>query len=93
MYTPEELEQNQQAQQEAAQAEQEAMMPAVDPLEAEMALQQQKIDGDLAKEEMKFGNEKELLEMEQVKASEMASNQAIQEFLNGVIRNETRPRS
>ena len=89
MFTDEEMQQQEEA---AAQAEQEqmaAMPPPIDPLEAELAIGQQKIDGDLAKEQLKFDNAKELKELDhanQQYAMQQADlKQLVAQMMNGGV--------
>ena len=94
MYSDEEMN-TRKEEEKAAQEEQmkveEAMKaeapPPIDPLEAEMAIQQQKIDGDLAKEQLKFDNEKELKELEYAKEYANKLKQVNQTDLDKLIQN------
>jgi len=90
MFSDEEMQQ-QEEEQMAMEEEQKANMPSpIDPLEAEMAVQQQKIDGDLAKEQLKFDNEREMKEMEHanhVQNLQIADlNGLVQQMMNGGVR-------
>ena len=85
MFSDEEMQQQEEA---AAQAEQEQMAqmpPPVDPLEAELTLNQQKIDGDLAKEQLKFDNTKDLKALDQEFAMKQAQNQAVTQDLQSLL--------
>ena len=84
MYTPEEMQQKEQQAQEMQAQEQANMPPPVDPVQVQMALQQQKIDGDLAKEQLKFENEQEL-KMQNENENNPAGRQDLQSLLNAYL--------
>lgn len=100
MFTSEEIEEQQAQQAQAEQEQMAAMPPPVDPLEAEMTLQQQKIDGELAKEQLKFENQRELkqqdnhhmvhmTEQNQEHTSRMAQQKDLQSLLNAYLQGGT----
>lgn len=93
MFTDEELQEQQAAEQEAQQ-EEIANMP--DPVQDELEIQKQKIDGDLAKEQMrlegdlardqmKFNNEVELKEIEHKQNDKMAESQDLMAIVRSLM--------